>query len=829
MNAKPPKLRLTGLGPMLAVPIFLLLASLFLSSEFERTERLREQIDHSYRTRGEIRDIFTLHQDIETGQRGYILTGDEAFLAPYRQARRRISGALDTLDANIPPDSPAADELTFLRALSTAKLQFTDATIRARGNGGTAEAYRMVASGRGKALMDRIRVQIDTLDADERGKLAQGTEQARVLRERSRKLLFGMLGLFGLLLFAAAWLNYRTTTARDAALRRVSDFAIRQESIYDNAKDGMIILDKDGYIESLNPAASRLYGYPPEELIGRGIEILGRNQARRQDVQQSLALILDRANKGGNPLQEFAARRKDGSGFTADVATSPVPLTDGMHFLAVVRDVTERKEVEQMKTAFVSTVSHELRTPLTSIAGSLGLLSGGAAGALPERAARLIKIAHANSERLVRLINDILDVEKIESGKMSFNIEPVPLRPLVEQAIQANQAFAADYGVNLVLEAGNGDAVALADADRLMQVVTNLLSNAAKFSPRGEVVTVTILAGQEKHRIVVSDKGSGIPDEFKSRIFSKFAQADASDTRIKGGTGLGLSIVREIVTRLGGMVDFETRAGGGTSFYVDLPAAAPVFVAKRQKPRILICQDDAAAADEVKRSLRYAGFDSDVAGSGDQVRMLAARMVYTLVLLDLTLSGEQSIALIRHLRADPRYASVPIVVTAPDGATGEVFQSLAVVDWLPKPYLVDDLVKSVADAINGAARPCILHVEDDVDVLRVVASAFEEQADLKSVTDLKAARAALKERHYDLVILDLELPEGSGLELLSELRREDGTLIPVVIFSAQDDDPEIAQRVEAILTKSRASLDDLVGTVTALIAKAGPARNEESR
>jgi PAS domain S-box-containing protein len=630
------------------------------------------------------------------------------------------------------------------------------------------------------------------------------------------RLTFGLEALLLLLLAAAAWVANRSMAAKRAAMLRLADLSTREQTIFDAATDAMIIHDPKGRIESVNPAAAALFGYSVDALVGQNVSIFKETPGVQEEVEAYLVQLADNPQSHAN-VREFPSKRRDGSIFTADVVTSPVPRADGLHFLDVVRDMTERKRIEQMKTEFVSTVSHELRTPLTSIAGSLGLLAAGVAGKLPERAVKLIGIAHTNSERLVRLINDILDIEKIESGKMMFDIAPVSLRSLVELAIQANLSYAEKYGVQLRMVAQGGDLAVLADADRLMQVLTNLMSNAAKFSPPGESVVVTIIRGDKSHRITVADKGPGIPDDFRERIFSKFAQADSSDTRQKGGTGLGLSIVREIVTRLGGSVSFESVAGRGTSFHVDLPAAPALPSSAKRRRRILICQDDGLAADQVGRSLREAGFESDVAASIDEVLMLTAKTRYAAILLDLSLPGEESIGLIRKLRSDPRYASTAIVVSAQEGASSEISQALAVVDWLHEPVPVERLVAGGAEAIAARKQASILHVEDDPDILRVVSAAFEGHAELTSAVDLESARAALNSRHYDLVILDLALPGGSGLELLSEMRRDDGKLIPVVIFSARDDDPEIANRVEAMLTKSRASLDDLVATVETLI------------
>jgi signal transduction histidine kinase len=232
---------------------------------------------------------------------------------------------------------------------------------------------------------------------------------------------------------------------------------------------------------------------------------------------------------------------------------------------------TERKRLERLKDEFISTVSHELRTPLTSIAGSLGLLMGKAAGNLPEPVARLLAIAYSNSQRLVRLVNDILDIEKLESGRVVFNFERVEIRSVVAQAIEANRGFAIGYGVRIRLEDASAVCDVRADLDRLVQVVTNLLSNAIKFSPPDNEVVVAIEKGTDVARISIRNHGAGISADFKPRIFERFAQADATNTRQKGGTGLGLSIVKQIVDRLGGDVGFADAPGGGTIFHVELP------------------------------------------------------------------------------------------------------------------------------------------------------------------------------------------------------------------------------------------------------------------
>jgi signal transduction histidine kinase len=244
---------------------------------------------------------------------------------------------------------------------------------------------------------------------------------------------------------------------------------------------------------------------------------------------------------------------------------------DSVAYVVVIKDITERKKIEQLKKEFVSVVNHELRTPLTSIRGSLGLLVGGALGKMEEKAQKMLNIAYNNCERLIRLVNDILDIEKIEIGKLEFHLAVADLNTIAEEAIFDNQGYADKFQVQMKLCKLAEPAIVLVDHDRLMQVFTNLLSNAIKFSPAGETVTVTISQLDGKFvRVAVSDHGAGIPEDFHGRIFQKFAQADVSARKL-GGTGLGLSICKAIIEKLNGKIGFSSKLNAGSTFYFDLP------------------------------------------------------------------------------------------------------------------------------------------------------------------------------------------------------------------------------------------------------------------
>ncbi len=488
--------------------------------------------------------------------------------------------------------------------------------------------------------------------------------------------------------------------------------------------------------------------------------------------------------------------------------------------LRALRYATERKRLERLKDEFVSTVSHELRTPLTSISGSLGLLMGNAAGNLPQPMARLLAIAHTNSKRLVRLVDDILDIEKIQAGRMIFNFSRVEVRPLVAHAIEANRGFAEGYGVRVRLETAHSAADVRADPDRLFQVVTNLLSNAIKFSPKDSEVVVAVEKGTDMVRLTVRDHGPGIPVDFKPLIFEKFAQADAGDARQKGGTGLGLSIVKEIVDRLSGEVGFADAPGGGTVFHVQLPCwdhVANLAIDREAKPnaaRLLLCEDDLDTAVTLREQLRQVGFATDFAYSVGEALTRAAATQYHAILVDIQLPDGDGVSLIVRLRDLPQYRDTPIVVVSGDPGRGRDdvrSAKLNVLDWLNKPVDLDRLVRALAKPVGHEAnrRPRILHVDED----NRVARALGEIGDVVTVNSIEEARQALKTGDFDLAVLDVALAKGAGPDLFPELRDSKGKVIPVVVFSADSANLASDAQVPSALAKSHTSIDSLMATV----------------
>ena len=368
------------------------------------------------------------------------------------------------------------------------------------------------------------------------------------------------------------WSIVQDITERVRAEQEAHERECYLRLLFANVIDAIIIIDQRGTIESFNHAAEHIFGYRSEEVIGRNLSLLMPEPHRAAHGGHLRNYVARRDSRSLEQNRELTALRRNGELFTIELRISEVSHHGQIRFIGLVRDITERQRAEQMKREFVSVVSHELRTPLTSIAGALGLVTGGALGEIPKAMEQMLTIAHQNSLRLGRLIDDLLDMDKLIAGKMPLDMRIQPLAPLIEEAMRNNQSYADQYNVGF--ELGPLAAVSVSvDSDRLQQVLANLLSNAAKFSPAGSAVTLAAERRGDRARVSILDRGPGIPQNFQAQIFQKFCQADSSDTRPKGGTGLGLAISKELIERMQGRIGFDTEPGRGTCFWFELPLA----------------------------------------------------------------------------------------------------------------------------------------------------------------------------------------------------------------------------------------------------------------
>ncbi len=365
--------------------------------------------------------------------------------------------------------------------------------------------------------------------------------------------------------------DFNERIAAEMAIREREDYL---RTLLDNVLDAIVTIDQQGYIETFNHAAERIFGYSHLEVSGHRATLLLPEPQRSMRARYLNHFLKTGIQQILGKEIELTALRKNGESFAIELAISQISHQGERRFIAVIRDIEERKRIERMKNEFVSTVSHELRTPLTAIAGSLGLVNGGALGAVPAGMQQMLQIAQDNSQRLNLLINDLLDMEKLVAGKMLFELQDEALQPLLEQAIEENQPYASHYQVHLQLHDLPIKTRVRVDKLRLAQVLANLLSNAAKFSPQGQTVDVRVHEQGTRVRVSVTDHGPGVPENFQARIFSKFSQADATDTRQKGGTGLGLAISKEIIERMNGHIGFDSSPGHGATFWFELTTLA---------------------------------------------------------------------------------------------------------------------------------------------------------------------------------------------------------------------------------------------------------------
>lgn len=360
-----------------------------------------------------------------------------------------------------------------------------------------------------------------------------------------------------------------------ALARQMTSDLLASESqanaVLETALDGIITISEQGLIQSFNPAAETLFGYPTDEVLGQNVNMLmPEPYSSNHD-----GYLFNFLNTGHRKIigsgREVIGRRKDGSTFPMKLAVSQDKANQ--RFVGIVSDITAEKTADAQKELFVSTVSHELRTPITAISGMLKLLLGVFASQLPPKAIEMLQKADNNCNRLIRLINDILDMEKIAAGKMPFHMKVYDLVKLTQQAIEDNQGYADKAGITLMFQKTLPErAFAVIDSDRFAQLMANLISNAVKFSPKDQPVEISLSVLGGDIRIGVQDHGPGIPEDFHDKIFQRFAQADKGDTRKPGGTGLGLAICQMIVEKFAGKINFQTAMAVGTTFFVTLPA-----------------------------------------------------------------------------------------------------------------------------------------------------------------------------------------------------------------------------------------------------------------
>jgi PAS domain S-box-containing protein len=614
--------------------------------------------------------------------------------------------------------------------------------------------------------------------------------------------------------------------ARSQERGRADELSWQQEILLDSVADGICGMDRHGNVGFANPAAARLLGAPVSRLIGKPIHDLlhgsaptGRKCA--EDCQLRRATERQVACAGEDTIY-----RANGTALPGEYFFTPI-MDQGRYSGSVLsfRDISQRYALDRMKDEFISTVSHELRTPLTSIRGALGLLSSGILGNINDKAANLLRIAVTNSDRLVRLINDILDLERIQSGKEPITFRSLQLNDVVRQAIDGMQPVAEAAGVQLLHDTTQAEIAG--DPDRLLQVLTNLLSNAIKFSTASSTVSVMMRPGASGVTLSVIDQGRGIPADKLEAIFGRFQQVDASDSRQKGGSGLGLAICRTIVIQHGGRIWAERNSMRGSTFRVFLPykpSAVPLAQASPalDQGTVLVADPNRTTRPIIAEQLARHGYHVLEATTVEQAVAVAQEGVEA-ILVDTSLDGMNGWEILPLLRQSDPKRRTPIVLLSlashsrselPAGAEGV----------LTKPVEEDRLLGELARVLCGPGEKVrILIVEDDMDLARVIGDVFaREMIEVRVANNRQGALDECFHFEPHLMVLDIGLPDGDGFNVVDELRqREELARMPLVVYSGRELGPgertQLTLGPTHFLTKARVQPHELEALVLTLL------------
>ncbi|HEV8383271.1 MAG TPA: PAS domain S-box protein, partial [Candidatus Acidoferrales bacterium] len=623
----------------------------------------------------------------------------------------------------------------------------------------------------------------------------------------------------------------------DITDRRRAEAQIRlQAAALESAANAILIADREGQITWINPAFTRLTGYTAEEVVGQNPRLLKSGTQRRDLYEQMWKTILAGEVWHG----EMTNRRKDGSLYEEEMTITPVRGSSGeiSHFIAIKQDVTTRRrseeeirklneELEQrvrertrelelankelddrrmdaesaskFKDQFLSTMSHELRTPLNAIIGFSELLSDEMYGSLHENQRRYLGHVRSGGQHLLRLVNEVLDLSRIEAGRMELVLGDLAVEPVITEALETVRALVSQKSLQLAHTIEPGLMVR-ADATRFSQILLNLLGNAIKFTPAGGRIEVNARRENGAVRIGVQDSGPGIPPEERDKIFEAFYRMRHGDVAAEG-TGLGLAITQRLVEMQGGKLGVESEVGTGSCFFFTFPALVPreaaapaqkvVARASEYPPHVLVIEDDPVSAQLIESQLTWAGYRVSICEESQRAFQKAVDLRPSAITLDILMKPVSGWEVLTQLRGDPRTQDIPVIVTSVVDQRGTGI-TLGADEYLLKPVEKKPLLAAIERCFDrrGASMPArpILVVEDDSSTRQLLTEMLSTNGyAVAGASDGMQARSFVASTLPELVLLDLVLPKLSGFELLAEWRAEPRTSeMPVFVLSGKD-------------------------------------------
>jgi PAS domain S-box-containing protein len=623
-------------------------------------------------------------------------------------------------------------------------------------------------------------------------------------------------------------------------LRHQQEEASKSQAILESIADGVVVNNPQGQVTLMNPAAERILNRSRDNLITTDVHHLieAFDDPGRTAALAAIEQMLTQANTPSQIEVTSVTLEMDNRVVNAHMAPVIARQDEFLGIVTILRDISKEVEADRAKSEFISTVSHELRTPMTAIKGYTDLLHGGAVGPLNDNQTHFLNIIKNNTGRLIALINDLLDISRIETGRIRFEPALVKLGEIIAGVVEAMAARAQEQGLTLTYEVGSGLPEVMGDRERLYQVLTNLVGNAINYTPEGSVTVEANNVGMAV-QVSVRDTGVGIDPEDISRIFDRFYRADDPVVQEASGTGLGLPIVKMFVEMHGGRVWVDSEKGKGSTFTfilpvpgaelepkepASLPSPPPPITAKS----VLVVDDDPDIAQLVRMHLESNGYHVLTASRGSQALELVKEDKVDLIVLDRLLPDTDGLALLDTLKTDPSTAGIPIVMLTIVEDDGDAMARGASA-YLVKPINEQLLLRQIGTVLSRRGR--VLIVEDDQDTNDLLSRALRRVGyTTEAAKDGYEALACARRARPDIILLDLRLPGMDGFEALSHLKRNIATgTIPIIAISAHATNP-VAER-ERLITLGAADfllkplgIEELITAVDRAIDLAG-ARN----